>query len=1171
MSQKSQPTLLRWFTKSPATNKTTTEPDTKNQTKENVNKNVTPVKCKESPKAKEGESNNRIVPKRLLESPGPSTASEESSPELKTPSRKRPNTRNHTPAKRRRVRIEDDSEDEYKPDAIDESSDASADAVSEESPIVSESEYDEDDDDIVESKPKKAKKAAPSKGAVTPRTKNKSSLSDKTVARLSAFSAAKTDESVGVLENDGAREWPHLKFDFLQPDKIMDKQRRRPDHPEYDPTTLYIPESFIKKQTPAHAQWWEFKASHYDTVFFFKMGKFYELFHMDAVIAVSELNLLFMRGEYAHAGFPEKSYRRFSDVLLQKGYKIARVEQTETPEQRDERCKNQKKKDAVVSRELCRITTVGTRTSSFLDAEPSSPHSTYLLAISELSDAEKSLEEPKFGVCFIETSIGKFYLSQFTDDRYCSKLRTLFTCFPPAELLLERNKASPKLLQIISNCLPSVNKVMLKPKEFWDPEKTLKTLNQEYYNNDLPALLVNMTDPSDALRQKPLDEFKLCLRSLGAVIFYLKSCLIDEELLSLKLYEKYVPPCGDKNNIGAKGNMVIDSVSLKNLEIFENSAGGTEGTLFNTMDYCGSKFGKRLLRSWLCAPLCDVNLINDRLDAIDDLKKSDLQSTVQELSDLISKLPDLERLLSKIHTQGCARRSREHPDARAVLFDNAIYSKRKILDFLAALEGFKITLQIRQLLYNVRDQLKSKLLLKCASYPSEGYFPDITGILTHFDEAFDHNLAKKEGKIIPRSKVDEDYDLAVRDEKDVQDLLEQVRRDVSSKLGAKVTFANSGKTRYMLEVPDAISKKLSDDYEWKGSRKGFRRFHTAKITTLLTELAGAEERKENILKDIMRRIFESFSKYYNDWIAVVKCVALVDCLISLTKCSTNMVKWGATISRPIIEVDPEKKPFISIEQGRHPSLLKYKSNFVPNDISLGDQLLLLTGPNMGGKSTLMRQTGLIAIMAQIGCYVPASKCHLSLLDAIFTRLGAYDRITEGQSTFYVELSETSLILKNASKHSLVLLDELGRGTSTYDGTAIASAVINELIKHIQCRTLFSTHYHSLVEQFCKDDRVKLGHMACMVENENEEDPSDESITFLYQLTDGPCPKSYGFNAAKLAGIPIDIIRKAHETAKAFETFGKANRLMRSLINDEDKPINELRNIIKTLQSIQVKF
>lgn len=1098
----SQPTLLRWLTKSPAVNKQSGESKTEtieqnNKTKENVNnKNVTPIRThkdeeeedKEMEQTKNGGNKSRsdkITPKRLLESPiASSSASEEISPEVKTPSRKRVNTRNHTSAKRRRVRIVDeDSDDEYKPEMEEQeaSSEEEEAIISEESAIASGSDFEEDleeDDEIIESKPKKAKKSAPSKGGTPSRSvNNKSNLSDKTVARLSSFTAAKsTDEAVGVLENDVAREWPHLKFDFLSPSKIMDKKRRRPDDPEYDPTTLYIPELFIKKQTPAHAQWWEFKSNHYDTIFFFKMGKFYELFHMDAVIAVSELNLLFMRGEYAHAGFPEKSYRRFSDVLLQKGYKIARVEQTETPEQRDERCKNQKKKDAVVARELCRITTVGTRTSSFLDAEPSSPHSTYLLAIGEPS--EQSNDEPKFGVCFIETSIGKFYLSQFTDDRYCSKLRTLFTCFPPAEIILERNKISPRLSQILNNCLPSVTKVMLKSlKEFLEPEKTLKILQEKYYSNDLPEVIVKMTDPTDALHQKPLDEYKLCLRSLGAVVSYLQNCLIDEELLSLKVYEEYNPPCGNKNDLNFRSTMVIDSVSLKNLEIFENSSGGKEGTLFETMDFCGSKFGKRLLRSWLCAPLCNVNLINDRLDAIDDLKKSDLQFTLNEISELISKLPDLERLLSKIHTQGCARRSREHPDSRAVLFDNAIYSKRKILDFLSALEGFKATLQVRQLLHNVRDKFKSKLLLKCATYPSDGgYFADITGILTHFDEAFDHNQAKKEGKIVPRAKVDEDYDLACRDVKDAIELMEQARRDVSAKLGTKVNFANSGKTRYMLEIPESVSKRLGPEYEWKGSRKGFRRFYTKKITTLLSELTTAEERKEAILKDIMRRIFESFSKYYSDWIAVVKCIALVDCLISLTKCCTNMVKRGSTICRPVIVTDRQVKPYISISQGRHPSLLKYKSNFVPNDIDLGDQLLLLTGPNMGGKSTLMRQTGLIAIMAQMGCYVPAESCSLSLLDSIFTRLGAYDRIAEGQSTFYVELSETSLILKNASKNSLVLLDELGRGTSTYDGTAIASSVINELIKNIQCRTLFSTHYHSLVEQFHSNERVKLGHM-----------------------------------------------------------------------------------------------
>ncbi|PIK37036.1 putative DNA mismatch repair protein Msh6 [Apostichopus japonicus] len=188
----------------------------------------------------------------------------------------------------------------------------------------------------------------------------------------------------------------------------------------------------------------------------------------------------------------------------------------------------------------------------------------------------------------------------------------------------------------------------------------------------------------------------------------------------------------------------------------------------------------------------------------------------------------------------------------------------------------------------------------------------------------------------------------------------------------------------------------------------------------------------------------------------------------------------------------------------------------------------------------MRQVGLIVITAQLGCYVPADSCKLTPVDRVFTRLGARDNIMSGESTFYVELSETSSILQHATKHSLILMDELGRGTATYDGTAIASAVVKEVSENIGCRTLFSTHYHSLVEEFSHDTNIRLGHMACMVENENDEDPSQETITFLYKFVGGACPKSYGFNAARLAEIPDEIIKLAREKAHQFEE--SANRL-----------------------------
>lgn len=296
----------------------------------------------------------------------------------------------------------------------------------------------------------------------------------------------------------------------------------------------------------------------------------------------------------------------------------------------------------------------------------------------------------------------------------------------------------------------------------------------------------------------------------------------------------------------------------------------------------------------------------------------------------------------------------------------------------------------------------------------------------------------------------------------------------------------------------------------------------------------AEAQRDNIVKDLQRRMFEKFSKHYAMWKSCIDLVATLDCL-------TALAVYGQSINQDLCFAEildhNSTGPIIEIENGFHPCM-KLADDFIPNGITLGGSesapLALLTDPNMGGKSTLMRQVGLLVIMVQIGAPIPATSARLTLVDRIFTRLGAQDDIMAGHSTFLVELSETSAILKHATANSLVLLDELGRGTATYDGTAIAAAVVN-FLGDLKCLTMFSTHYHSLVDNFHNDARITLGHMACMVENEGEnDDPTEETVTFLYKYSAGACPKSYGFNAAKLAGMPKSIIKRAHEVLYSFD-------------------------------------
>lgn len=1129
--------------------------------------------------------------------------------------------------KRRRIIVESDSD-----------SGESADEYKVPRKSGSEEEEDDDDDDsfssgvneeeISEPEPESASEPEPSPvkknarkrklGESTPVTASKrksigssstpknssfvASLGSATKSKLSLFSAPESNSSGGAGDaSEGSTTYLHQTLDFLKPEKIKDIKGRSPDHPEYDQRTLYIPESFKSKVTPAMRQWWDLKSKHYDTILFFKVGKFYELFHMDAFIGVKELGLIYMKGDYAHSGFPEIAYGRYADTLVQKGYKVARVEQTETPEIMNERVKKMThaptKFDKVMKREICRITTKGTKTYSYMEGDCCDVSNSYLLSIAEKEEESDGCFS--YGVCFVDTSIGKFNIGQFKDDRHCSRLRTLLAHFSPVQVLYERGKTSTKLMQMINNLPGSVIKEGLTSvSEFWESTKALKVLAEGDYFRDeseqllWPPVLKKMIGDAEAVNVSAADGYVLAITALGAILWYLKHSLVDEELLSMKNFQEYIP--SDRaasaslsedeisEEFAHKKHMVLDGVTLTNLDVIENANTGTsEGTLLGHLDQCSTPFGKRLFRNWLCSPLCNPKSINDRLDALEDLMAiADVSAEVREQ---LKKLPDLERILSRMHSLGSSTRNQNHPDSRAILYEDVVYSKRKIEDLLSGLNGFKQAMKIIQKFEEKTGNLKSKILTRTVTVKDSenfGYFPDLAEKLKYFDNGFDHDKAKKDGVIVPNKGMDPEYDEAVQDIKSTTRELDSYLERQRQRLGCRsIVYWGTGKNRYQIEVPESVCKRVPDDYEVMSSKKGWKRYRTKEIEQLLAKITDAEDRKSAALKDTMRRVFHKFDTDYKLWDQATQCLAVLDVLL----CMAEYSRCGdGSICRPeFLMPKAGEKPYLEIREGRHACITHTSAgdDFIPNDTLIGikddsdmetddscsdGSIVLVTGPNMGGKSTLMRQVGLIVIMAQMGCYVPAEKCHLTPVDRVFTRLGASDRIMAGESTFFVELSETASILQHASQHSLVLLDELGRGTATYDGTAIAAAVVKELSENIKCRTLFSTHYHSLTDTFANDPNIRLGHMSCMVENENE-DPTQETITFLYKFVKGACPKSYGFNAARLANIPDEIIRCGVKKAKEMENCAQRLLAMRSLWNidtyDNPERFQELLSLV----------
>ncbi|XP_029035592.1 probable DNA mismatch repair protein Msh6 [Osmia bicornis bicornis] len=1043
------------------------------------------------------------------------------------------------PKKRRLIIPEvdsgEDSGDEFKPEHESEESDTGSEGDPE-SELETASE---------EETPEKKKKPIPTKKHQGGRTKKNPKENKK--------ESTPSQQNQVQSSNNTVESWRHLKYDFLQPNKIRDINRKPSNDPDYDPRTVYVPLDFLNQQTPAMRQWWELKSKHFDCVLFFKVGKFYELYHMDAVIGVNELNLTYMRGEFAHSGFPEIGYGRFSSSLIEKGYKVARVEQTENPEMMAQRCSKMSKLtkfDKVVKREICQISTRGTRVYTALDVEASTPNSNYLLSLVEKCPSGSGISH--YGVCFLDTTIGDFYLGQFEDDRCGSKLLTLFAHHPPVHVVYERGNLSQKTLQILNNTLAAcIKEPLLRESQFWSSSTTLKNLHEgEYFKKgdaefSWPEGLKPYLNEGDSLGLTPADDKELAIHALGGCIYLLKDYFLEQQLLAQGRFKSYTPPDFSKSvtSTGSKlaNNMILDAVTINNLRIFG------EGSLMKTLDRCCTSFGKRLLREWICRPSCRKNVILQRQEAIQELM--DRTDVVQNARSILASLPDLERLLSKIHAQGNLARMNNHPDGRAIMFEGQTYSKRRILGFTTTLSSFEDVLKVVALF----EDFNSELIRQCTKTEPDGEFPSLRDSLDYFKTAFDHEEAKKVGCIIPKKGVDDEYDSVLMElaevKKDAEQYLEMQRRH----FGVKVTFHGSDKKRYQIEIPDSQVKKVGSGYELQSQRKGFKRYYTAEAKELLSRQINAEEHKDKVLKDLNRRIFAQFSEKYDMWNMAVYKLGVLDVLISLSEYALS-----GDMCVPEISDDTDKEIFIDIREGRHPCIVS--DTFIPNDILLGTGdhalFMILTGPNMGGKSTLMRQAALLTIMAQIGSYVPAASCRLTLVDRIFTRLGANDDILAGQSTFLVELTETAAILQHATPYSLVLLDELGRGTSTYDGTAIAASVVDALTK-LKCRTLFSTHYHSLVEDYEDNKDITLAHMACMVENEEEDKVTQETVTFLYKLSEGACPKSYGFNAARLAGVPVVITNRGHEISKKLERETSQKQLFAALCKAKGSTIKEL--------------
>ncbi|OKL63802.1 DNA mismatch repair protein msh6 [Talaromyces atroroseus] len=903
---------------------------------------------------------------------------------------------------------------------------------------------------------------------------------------LSSAPVTKRKEKVHETE-------PEKRYPWLA--NIMDMDRNPPGHPDYDPRNIYIPPLAWTKFSPFEKQYWEIKQKFWDTIVFFKKGKFYELYENDATIGHQLFDLkLTDRVNMRMVGVPEMSLDHWANQFVAKGYKIARVDQSESAlgkemrERDDKKAAKGGKEDKIIKRELSCVLTAGTLVEGSMLQDDMS---TYCVAIKEvILDGL-----PAFGIAFVDTATGQFYLSEFKDDADMTKFETFVAQTRPQELLLEKSTVSHKAMRILKNNTgPTTLWNHLKPgKEFWEADIAVRELDSSEYfvSKDQD----NIEAWPEVLRDAREKEY--AMSAFGALVQYLRVLKLDRDLISIGNFTWYDP-------IRKATSLVLDGQTLINLEIFANSFdGGLEGTLFQLLNRCITPFGKRMFKQWVCHPLMDIDKINARLDAVDALNAD---STIRDqFSSQLTKMPDLERLISRIHAGAC-----------------------KAQDFLRVLEGFEQIEYTMSLLKDLGsgEGLIGKLVTS---------MPDLVSPLEYWKTAFDRLKAKENGILVPEQGIEEDFDASqeIIDQlhRDLENILKKARRDLGS---TAICYRDNGKEIYQLEVPIKV-KNIPKNWDQMSATKQVKRYYFPELRAVIRKLQEAQETHSQIVKEVAGRFYARFDEEYDTWLKSIRIVSQLDCLISLAKASSSL---GQPSCRP--EFVDNDRSVLEFEELRHPCMLQNVTDFIPNDVQLGGNaasINLLTGANAAGKSTILRMTCVAVIMAQIGCYLPCQSARLSPVDRIMSRLGANDNIFAAQSTFFVELSETKKILSEATPRSLVILDELGRGTSSYDGVAVAQAVLHHIATHVGALGFFATHYHSLAAEFEGHPEIAPKRMRIHVDDE------ERRVTFLYKLEDGVAEGSFGMHCAAMCGIPNKVIENAEAAAKQWE---HTSRLTESL-------------------------
>ena len=807
--------------------------------------------------------------------------------------------------------------------------------------------------------------------------------------------------------------------------------------------------------SPMMKQYFEIKEKNKDSILFFRLGDFYEMFFDDAKLASRELDLTLTGrdcGQKERApmcGVPFHSCESYIARLVQKGYKVAICEQTEDPA----------KAKGLVKRDIIRVITPGTVIESgMLDEGKNNFISSAFMA------------NKKIGLSFCDISTGELFITEISGEDLQDQLQDQLISYNPREILIGGEIVNFKTLPNFIKEKLSASVEMLSDDEF-GYSICLDAMKNQFKENDV-----------NSIKDK-----KEIVSSVGALLSYLKVTQITgyERINTFEVYNE-------------NQYMNLDYNTRRNLELTRTMMNKEKkGSLIWLLDKTKTAMGKRLLRYWLEHPLLNIGTILNRQSAIADL----VDDTVQrlEITESLIGIFDIERLMTKI------------------VYGNA--NARELRSLCGAFENLP---QIKNLISKFDSSLMRKL--------TEDIDP-LEDIHQLIDTAIEEEppFSVREGGLI-KEGYNEELDAVRSDMNNSTSLLAQIELEQKEKTGIpKLKVGYNRVFGYYIEVTNSYKDKVPEEYIRKQTLTNCERYITQELKDLEGRILGAKDRSFGMEYAIFDEIRKVVANNLDRIEKTAKAIATLDVLTSLANVASDN-----NYTRP--EVNQSSK--IILKDSRHPVVEALLSGapFVPNDVTLdndSNRVAIITGPNMAGKSTYMRQVALIVLMAQMGSFVPASYAEIGVVDSIFTRVGASDDLASGQSTFMVEMNEVANIVKKATKNSLLILDEIGRGTSTYDGMSIARAVLEFVAdkKKLGAKALFATHYHELTVMENLLDGVKNYNIAVKKRGDD--------ITFLRRIIPGGADDSYGIEVAKLAGLPDWIIKRAKEILKEL-TSGKTD-------------------------------